>query len=478
MCTHKKWISNKYGKRILVKCGHCPACLQEKAIKRASRIKNNYKSGQIVLFVTLTYRNDCIPYFYASDFYRAERYQAQYDNIVLHEKAGEYYRRVPVIRDCSVRLVRRGSSYQSKLTRIHGYNLLGDVSIPDFGYYDFKYLNNQSCDKVGVSLYSDVQKFFKRLRINVQREGFPDVAQSIKYFSCSEYGPTTCRPHFHLLLFIPCGSYALIKRAIIKSWTYDSRIRLPQSIQIAKNAASYVSSYVNSDMSLSKTLQSSVFRPRHSYSKGFGFGLECFSLDSVLQAYRQRNLRYTITHNREGALVNDSVLFPFYVLHRYFPKIKGYCRLNANALLSICQTPELLGFYASRLDYTYDDLLNNTRLLRNKIAASGLDPFEYGKIYSNIWTLRASNILEDWYKAQDSKLNVLYAYDNLVELLDGCVFNERLNHFVDDEDILCLETNPNLFPSNLSVDFKLTSFYHKYTKDKKVRNTCYSNFNM
>ena len=41
MCTNLRWIRNKYtDTRILVTCGHCKACLQEKANKRATRLKN------------------------------------------------------------------------------------------------------------------------------------------------------------------------------------------------------------------------------------------------------------------------------------------------------------------------------------------------------------------------------------------------------------------------------------------------------
>lgn len=40
----------------------------------------------------------------------------------------------------------------------------------------------------------DVQLFFKRLR-----KAFPD--NPIRYFGCGEYGPSTFRPHYHLIIF-------------------------------------------------------------------------------------------------------------------------------------------------------------------------------------------------------------------------------------------------------------------------------------
>ena len=68
MCTHRHYVRNKYtGKNVLVKCGHCKACLQEIANKRASRIRATGQSGFVPLMVLLTYDNNCVPYCLAKD---------------------------------------------------------------------------------------------------------------------------------------------------------------------------------------------------------------------------------------------------------------------------------------------------------------------------------------------------------------------------------------------------------------------------
>ena len=46
--------------------------LQEKACKRANRIRNNVTDGTIALFVTLTYSNDYVPYVFRDDLYSSE----------------------------------------------------------------------------------------------------------------------------------------------------------------------------------------------------------------------------------------------------------------------------------------------------------------------------------------------------------------------------------------------------------------------
>lgn len=58
---------------------------------------------------------------------------------------------------------------------------------------------------------SDVQKFLKRLRANIDRKGFfkksssGDILNPLKYFCISEYGFTSTdhmRPHYHFMLFV------------------------------------------------------------------------------------------------------------------------------------------------------------------------------------------------------------------------------------------------------------------------------------
>ena len=53
---------------------------------------------------------------------------------------------------------------------------------------------SNSCSIVYSLCQRDLQLFFKRLR-----KAFP--ACVIRYFGCGEYGPTTLRPHYHVILF-------------------------------------------------------------------------------------------------------------------------------------------------------------------------------------------------------------------------------------------------------------------------------------
>lgn len=61
------------------------------------------------------------------------------------------------------------------------------------------------CDNKPIGFYpcvskSDVQKFFKRFRFHYESY-YKDKDIKMSYFLVSEYGPTTFRPHYHLIIF-------------------------------------------------------------------------------------------------------------------------------------------------------------------------------------------------------------------------------------------------------------------------------------
>ena len=59
----------------------------------------------------------------------------------------------------------------------------------------------------------DLQKFFKRYRKNLKQE--------IKYFACGEYGETTHRPHYHIVLFT---NSVVDKQTIAEQWQFNGHV--------------------------------------------------------------------------------------------------------------------------------------------------------------------------------------------------------------------------------------------------------------
>jgi hypothetical protein len=56
--------------------------------------------------------------------------------------------------------------------------------------------NVNSTDGVNSLCKSDLQKYFKRIRRDLELQD-----RNIKYFACGEYGPETQRPHYHAIVF-------------------------------------------------------------------------------------------------------------------------------------------------------------------------------------------------------------------------------------------------------------------------------------
>ena len=154
MCIHQRYIKNCYGKEILVKCGHCSACLQEKAIARTNRIRNTISVDTVPLFITLTYRNECIPYI-------------KHNEII--DDNGLYNLRCNVYRDSDPCYVRKNGSYDTELNLNLGTKIIGSVVLP-FGKCkcNDKFISFHGASdftKIGVSWYIDVQNFIKKLKV-------------------------------------------------------------------------------------------------------------------------------------------------------------------------------------------------------------------------------------------------------------------------------------------------------------------------
>lgn len=66
----------------------------------------------------------------------------------------------------------------------------------------------------GSLVWTDLQKFFKRLRRRLSNED-----RSIKYFACGEYGDKTFRPHYHAIVF-GLSLRPEDKQLVMDAWRY------------------------------------------------------------------------------------------------------------------------------------------------------------------------------------------------------------------------------------------------------------------
>lgn len=467
MCTNLKrvYCPSVHG-FMYVKCGKCPACQTEKANARLRRIKNAAGgTGELVLFVTLTYTNNFLPYIKPSEL----KTKMEYLNIY---------------RDYDVRKVRKFEDYSQayKITE----NKMPIAKIDCFEqklYFQREKLPRAhgARNKIGILYFKDLQDFYKRLERNLFRH-YGIVGSDYKRYSVSEYGETYLRPHFHLLLYIKAKDLVKFESAIRESWPFDNQ-NLARQIEIARNASSYVSKYLCRGSNFPKLFENRSFRPKNSFSKGFGLSHPSFTLPSLLKAIDSGSLQYSVLSLRKGCSEVVDLLFPKYFINRYFFKFKRYSRLTFDTFSELISEPCLIDSVGEYLGYTrdsekddFDDFKRCIRLRFQRFCnESGfrgsteclLKLFIY--YYWRVWTVYNSNIYKLLVTSSVTLEEHLENYDNLEEVRSFNIKSD-LRSVIDSHPSI---SNPNLFVSNIKRTFALEDDYFKHMKRKKVNNHIY-----
>lgn len=457
---------------MAVNCGRCPACIQEKANYRARRIVNN--SVDILdkcdrLFITLTYKNQYLPYIKYDELIDFKARRVPFLNVYRDKDVHAYY-------CCKSDSIKEYVRDKGVIKTIY-FNDLDEFWQRDDIFVSEKHnfvrasgdrFNSVLYGRISVCVYEDVQRFFKRLRMNLKRSGYEDTLQ---FYACQEYGTTTDRAHCHIYMQVPKGHFSFIKSAVAKSWLYDDLDQRLECIEFAVKPAEYIGNYVNCGRNISGLLQSRPFKQRHSYSQGFGFGKDAYSFDKVKKAYYRGDLRTFEQINRKGVTTSDYVSIPKYVISRYFPKFKGFYKLAPNEISSIVQEPSRIYWYSDRLELTPGE----SRSIYIKLCNLKLlyDSDDYSDIYSRIWIVRASNILKEFHRKMDDPLE---SYDNIVQFYSGDISSDFVNF--DDRENFVVDFNE--FKSVVTQSNRLTEQYFAKVKDRKQKNLIYSkhfNFN-
>lgn len=491
MCTHGRFVTNRYtGTTFWTECGKCKACLQKKAAARSSRIRNEYDGESSIFFVTLTYDRLSCPYFEQDDFDALRREKSLYTSVVSPLKI---YRRFSVHWDINKQKYVKDWSTPDVLGEKY-------VDVPAFSfkldfrnsddYCRFHWLEKQP-KKIGVIWFSDIQNFNKRLRINLKRNYNYD--KPIKIFNCTEYGPTSQRPHAHLLIFARDISAETFHSAVIASWPYGRRIRKSESCQLVRDdPAGYVSSYVNCSSSVSPFLADN-FAPKHSHSKYFGHGRKSFSLVEVKKKIDEGDLFYDLKRVTNTGEKIVHLPIPKYVINRFFPIFKGYSRLASNTVLEFLSRGFDVGFLYKkskeyemicnpryRIDYTFRDSSVPSDLHKisvrihhayqyYKSVFPGASYFDYAKVYESAWRLYRSCCYKNL--MTDDSINDFYKYDN-IQLLDPGI-QRSLHSRIGRGCKFIVENNAK--PDRVNQTILLTDMFNRYEKQRKVSNLCMSN---
>lgn len=483
MCTHKKLVKNKYtGQVLYVNCGKCEACLQAKANRQANRINNEQSTGLVTLMVMLSYDEKFVPYVTKSDLENDELFELpiRRDYAVRLYKGKQIV--LPTSNDSDKPFYRKVIDVIPYFNEETGERIKGRLSyVPNL----FKEGRGFHPEKTGVAYYKDYQDFCKRLRENLSRRLPETVRPTLRLYGCSEYGERKFRPHFHFLATTEPQYLSYLRDAILQSWLFCDRATLqdPRNMQVARNAASYVASYVNKSPDIPEAL-TEIIAPKKSHSKDFGIKLPAFQLDSILEKTDKGTLTYARATKHNGIPCVFDAALPKYVIARYFPQFKGLCRLSPDSLVCALRFPS--AFFSNRkhqeiTNYVGDDAYKVIVRLQNAqkryCELTGKHPFDFAIDYQRVWNCYKTTL----YKLQmaNDDIAMCEKYDNIKDLIceknkNGFIRNDSLVRFVEKNSNY--EPDSNKFRFNRELSSSLTSLYYKKLYHKSVNSFIRSNY--
>lgn len=177
----------------ILNCQHSAIILHPLAIERITRY------GNVVIRGEMRKMSKCKRNLY---HYDAKEISVQYQNIckddidscyIVSPTSGETYPLYIEVR-CGKCENCRQSKISSFVQRCELESMMYDCQ-PLFLTLTY---NNENKPKNGSLVLRDVQLFFKRFRINLERKGYNE---RIRYVCVGEYGSNTHRPHYHALIW-------------------------------------------------------------------------------------------------------------------------------------------------------------------------------------------------------------------------------------------------------------------------------------
>ena|GEM_PF-4783927 len=407
-CLNPQIIFNKSdNKEYVVPCRSCAACISNRANKLRNMLHDEFAFGpyKYPLFITLTYDKDHLPFFYRT-----------------------------INDDGTI-----SPFYISNHGQIIQASLIDDDNLPNQDFSDYASIF-QKCPKPVYKAFasfdvSDLQKFNKRLRIEISRQ-LGITSSAYRYFYVSEYGSKRFRPHYHGILW--CKSeevrdfvlqrldssylpeYLKLSHGILSPWKMGiTDCQVPKHDE---GTSSYISSYI-SCLDFSQNFKAKGFRPFYICSKSPYIGSnphELAKLETVVKNSSQ-------SKNRPSALYDQVSVdgqSPSYRLYssssRYsiFPKCDGFSTLSRterNCIYQVLfdlerQKQDInVSSFVSYVRDNYGRLRSSVRYLINGVEYSSNDVhcmkvcFRICKKY-NITPFRYVEILTDFYTSHYSYL--------------------------------------------------------------------------
>ena len=263
-CQNPRTVINKYTHEpVVVSCGSCPSCVLRRSGIQTNLLTTYSAQFRYVYFVTLTYAPQFLPTLEVSV---VETCTDDIADVSVVPDINDLDAGDPNIYLFGFRSVPRSSSVRLKSSTVERtfrdpevrftYPMKSKDLLSILGK-----INHNVPNRIPYICSRDLDLFLKRLR-----SYYPD--EKLRYYAVSEYGPTSFRPHWHLLLFSNSDRFSqTVLENVSKAWSYG---RCDASLSRGF-AAPYVASYVNSFVALPDfyTQMPKVVRPKSFHSIGF-----------------------------------------------------------------------------------------------------------------------------------------------------------------------------------------------------------------
>lgn len=285
-CLNPKVIRNRYtGDLVQVRCNRCSSCLNARAQDWINRLDQESQFSRYVYMVNLTYDNNSVPCLgFTEDMQSLTFINRQSDLCIPLDSL------TSLCNDIELELLRD--------------RLLHPLGLP-------------------VCCSDDISKFCKRFN----KYCFDHVTfkyNNFRYFCAHELGPTTFRPHVHMLIFFQDRLIANRFQEILSAcWCFgDSRA----SAVYSDGGRKYVAQYVNSVTNLPAFYTYSKIRPRCQFSKSPVIGSLSIMDKEISGIYDRLPLYRTVWSSKSGKYCTVPMSSSF--SHRYFEKCPRYSSIS------------------------------------------------------------------------------------------------------------------------------------------------------
>lgn len=290
----------KHGGKMFVPCRKCNYCLMVRQFDLVERVEREHLNpiNKSCFFVTLDYDNNNIPYYMYDK--RCKLFISNREDLLNSEGVSRY----PALDPCQV-------DEFSNIVGREKYPMFGHLCSLDLS----RFLNcfKQVLRERALRNMKDFYKYFD----NYEQVNF-------RYFAVGEYGPTTFRPHYHLLLWFPTffneEQEQYISKIIRSCWSFGNQIDIEPVYD--GGVTSYLSSYLNCFNNIPSVLKSKYNRPFCLFTKMPSIGSYQVSENEIREALNTGIIERVEWNDTTKEFVNKP--FPSSFFRRYFPKCVGF----------------------------------------------------------------------------------------------------------------------------------------------------------